>query len=138
MKCKYCNSENLILEQRSKDTCHILDAQQVALKCADCGKFIKWCPKTERKFYYLNTNKIYNKLIDQENDHEKLIDDFQQERENLCKQIQMQNNARKRLVQALKNQRYVICEEIRAFFEVNPSTVEWDYLNEILNQIENE
>ena len=55
MKCKYCGSENLVLEQRSKETNYILDANQVALKCADCGKFIKWCPKGDRKYYYANT-----------------------------------------------------------------------------------
>lgn len=32
--------------------------------------------------------------------------------------------------------RHEICEKIRAYFEVNPDVVEWDYLNEILNQIE--
>ena len=52
MNCKYCNSKNLILEQRSKETDDILNAQQVALICKDCGKFIKWCPKSERKLYF--------------------------------------------------------------------------------------
>ena len=32
--------------------------------------------------------------------------------------------------------RHQVCDEIRAFFDVNPDTVEWDYLNEILNQVE--
>lgn len=32
--------------------------------------------------------------------------------------------------------RHQVCEEIRAFFDINPDTVEWDYLNEILNQVE--
>ena len=38
----------------------------------------------------------------------------------------------------MKALRHEICEKIRAYFEVNPDVVEWDYLNEILNQIEGE
>jgi predicted RNase H-like nuclease (RuvC/YqgF family) len=41
------------------------------------------------------------------------------------------------VIQDFKKQiRHQVCEEIRAFFDVNPNTVEWDYLNEILNEIE--
>lgn len=44
------------------------------------------------------------------------------------------------LIEGLKveknNIRHQVCDEIRAFFDVNPDTVEWDYLNEILNQVE--
>ena len=29
----------------------------VALKCKDCGAWLKWCPKNERKYYYHNTLK---------------------------------------------------------------------------------
>lgn len=57
MECKYCKSQNLILEQRSHETDDILNANQVAVKCADCGRFIKWCAKDERKAYYINTMK---------------------------------------------------------------------------------
>lgn len=32
--------------------------------------------------------------------------------------------------------RHQVCDEIRAFFDVNPDVVDFDYLNEILNQIE--
>lgn len=35
-----------------------------------------------------------------------------------------------------KTTRHQVCEEIRAFFDVNPDVVNFDYLNEILDQIE--
>lgn len=53
-KCKYCGSKNLYLENKSNK--NIMELPQVALKCADCGKWLKWCPKDERKLY-LNENK---------------------------------------------------------------------------------
>lgn len=62
MKCKYCESENLVLDQRSTETKDILNANSVAVKCDDCGKFQKWCPKTEREYYYLNTIKNHPEL----------------------------------------------------------------------------
>lgn len=37
-----------------------------------------------------------------EKEHDKLIDDFQQEREKLCKQIKVESDARKRFVKELK------------------------------------
>lgn len=37
-----------------------------------------------------------------------------------------------------KETRHQVCEEIRNYFEVNDHAVEFDYLNEILNQIEGE
>lgn len=82
-----------------------------------------------------------------------MIDQLQQENEQLKQQLEekdkeidelkfIQRNSRglieKVSEQAQKNLRYEICEEIRAYFEVNPNVVEWDYLNEILNQIEGE
>lgn len=54
MKCKYCNSENLVLEQQSFETNDILQANRVALRCGSCGKFIKWCAKEDRKWYLGN------------------------------------------------------------------------------------
>ena len=59
--CPKCGSENLILESRGE--LPIMDAQQVALRCADCGRWIKWCPKEERNLYlgknlYLETEKL--------------------------------------------------------------------------------
>lgn len=65
-KCKYCGSTNLFLEPRKQGQ-NILDADQVALKCKACGKWLKWCPKTERKYYYSNTaskKERYYSLID--------------------------------------------------------------------------
>ena len=43
-ECKKCGSKNLVLQQARPDG-------QVALVCADCGAWIKWCPKEERPFY---------------------------------------------------------------------------------------
>ena len=59
--CPKCGSENLILESRGE--LPIMDAPQVALRCADCGRWIKWCPKEERNLYlgknlYLETEKL--------------------------------------------------------------------------------
>ena len=53
-ECKKCGSKNLYLEPRIKGQ-DILTADMVALKCKDCGVWIKWCPKDERKYYYANT-----------------------------------------------------------------------------------
>ena len=52
--CKKCGSKNLYLEPRVKGQ-DILTADMVALKCKDCGSWLKWCPKDERKYYYANT-----------------------------------------------------------------------------------
>ena len=42
MKCKYCNSENLNFtwQEFSNGSTHI------RVDCADCGKFVKYAPKT--------------------------------------------------------------------------------------------
>lgn len=53
-ECKKCGSKNLYLEPRIKGQ-DILIADMVALKCKDCGSWLKWCPKDERKYYYANT-----------------------------------------------------------------------------------
>lgn len=53
-QCKKCGSKNLYLEPRVKGQ-DILTADMVALKCKSCGKWLKWCPKDERKYYYANT-----------------------------------------------------------------------------------
>ncbi|HIU06171.1 MAG TPA: hypothetical protein IAC46_01055 [Candidatus Onthoplasma faecigallinarum] len=50
--CKKCGSKELYLEPRIKGQ-DCLTTAMVALKCKDCGCWIKWCPKDERK-YYLN------------------------------------------------------------------------------------
>ena len=49
-ECKKCGSKNLYLEPRIKGQ-DVLTADMVALKCKDCGFWLKWCPKDERKFY---------------------------------------------------------------------------------------
>ena len=53
-QCKKCGSENLYLEPRVKGQ-DVLNAAMVALKCKDCGTWLKWCPKDERQFY-INKN----------------------------------------------------------------------------------
>ena len=52
-QCKKCGSENLYLEPRIKGQ-DVMTADMVALKCKDCGSWLKWCPKDERKYYYAN------------------------------------------------------------------------------------
>lgn len=61
-KCKYCGSSELELENKTKFS--IMDAPQVALKCAKCGKWLKWCPKDERQSYITleNSYKEYQEL----------------------------------------------------------------------------
>lgn len=53
-QCKKCGSENLYLEPRIEGQ-DVMTADMVALKCKDCGSWLKWCPKDERKYYYANT-----------------------------------------------------------------------------------
>lgn len=53
-ECKKCGSKNLYLEPQIKSQ-DVLTANMVALKCKDCGSWLKWCPKDERKYYYANT-----------------------------------------------------------------------------------
>lgn len=53
-QCSKCGSENLYLEPRVKGQ-DIMTANMVALKCKDCGSWLKWCPKDERQFY-INKN----------------------------------------------------------------------------------
>lgn len=123
-KCKYCGNENLILEPRIAGQ-DIMTADQVALKCADCGKWLKWCPKDERKFYLKKVDK------DQQ------IAEFKAENE--------------KLQQQLKDNTKQVCEKIRDYITSNKKD-EYDYyndefsgrytvnvkdLNKFLNQIEN-
>ncbi len=51
MTCKYCGSGNLILRGKTDNP---MTENQVALVCADCGKWIKWVPKSERIMYLKN------------------------------------------------------------------------------------
>lgn len=48
--CNKCGSKNLYLEPRIKGQ-DVLIADMVALKCKDCGSWLKWCSKDERKYY---------------------------------------------------------------------------------------
>ena len=48
--CKYCQSENLYLEPKNEAD-DVLTANQVALKCKDCGKWLKWVKKEDRRKY---------------------------------------------------------------------------------------
>lgn len=49
-QCKKCGSKNLFLEPRMKGQ-DVMTADMVALKCKDCGAWLKWSPKDERKYY---------------------------------------------------------------------------------------
>lgn len=55
-QCKKCGSENLYLEPRIEGQ-DVMTADIVALKCKDCGSWLKWCPKDERKYYIHNQPK---------------------------------------------------------------------------------
>lgn len=71
-ECKYCGSKNLVLENKSKLS--IMEAPQVSLKCADCGKWIKWCPKDERKFYLKEVDKDHQ-IAELKAENERLKDE---------------------------------------------------------------
>lgn len=58
-QCQKCGGKNLYLEPRVKDQ-DIMTANMVALKCKDCGNWLKWCPKDERQFYI--NKKQHNKI----------------------------------------------------------------------------
>ena len=60
-ECKKCGSKNLYLEPRIKGQ-DVLTADMVALKCKDCGFWLKWCPKDERKFYLKQPKDQWQKL----------------------------------------------------------------------------
>lgn len=51
-KCKYCQSEHLYLESKNERE-DVLIANQVALKCKDCGKWLKWVKKEDRTKYVI-------------------------------------------------------------------------------------
>ena len=60
-ECKKCGSKNLYLEPRIKGQ-DVMTADMVALKCKDCGFWLKWCPKDERKFYLKQPKDKWQKL----------------------------------------------------------------------------
>lgn len=59
-ECKRCGGKNLYLEPRIKGQ-DILSADMVALKCKDCGSWLKWCPKDERAKYFKHTQSYEQK-----------------------------------------------------------------------------
>ena len=69
-ECKKCGSKNLYLEPRIAGQ-DVLTADMVALKCKNCGAWVKWCPKNERQYYI-------NKQIDK---WQKLKEYIQKDRE---------------------------------------------------------
>ena len=83
-KCKYCGSENLYLENKTNR--NIMELPQVALKCANCGKWLKWCPKEERK-YYLGEFKKLNQR------HEIQIEELQKQLFNKEKDLELIANS---------------------------------------------
>jgi hypothetical protein len=67
--CKYCGSKNLYLEPRIEGQ-DVLTADMVSLKCGDCNKWLKWCPKTERQLFILKARK--NNINELREENEKL------------------------------------------------------------------
>lgn len=63
-QCKKCGSENLYLEPRVKEQ-DVMTANMVALKCKDCGTWLKWCPKDERH-KYIHKESIWGKYTKSE------------------------------------------------------------------------
>ena len=76
-ECKKCGSKNLYLEPRIKGQ-DVLTADMVALKCKDCGFWLKWCPKDERKFYLKQPKDKWQKLKEwiKENKYKQLDDRY--------------------------------------------------------------
>lgn len=62
-ECKRCGGKNLYLEPRIKGQ-DVMTADIVALKCEDCGAWLKWCPKNERVKYIKNTQ-AFEHIINQ-------------------------------------------------------------------------
>ena len=64
-KCKYCESENLYLAPKNEGE-DPLTANTVAIKCKDCGKWLAWCPKADRKLYAKNAqNSVETQKVEQ-------------------------------------------------------------------------
>ena len=74
-QCKKCGSENLYLEPRVKGQ-DVMTADMVALKCKDCGNWLKWCPKDERQFYInkKQENKVEQCWVIQRDDDARYFD----------------------------------------------------------------
>lgn len=105
-KCKYCGSSELELENKTKF--NIMDAPQVALKCAKCGKWLKWCPKDERQLYIKNSsNRRYQYYWNGFDCKEIVIDTYAKSRYEGCEIVVDLLNDKdeeiKRLKEELKN-----------------------------------
>lgn len=92
-KCKKCGSNNLILEPRIKGQ-NVLNADIVALKCRDCGIWLKWCPKNERQYYF----------------HKQLKDNWKMLKEWLQEQIEKDRQAYIR-TKMQQHTHFVACEK---------------------------
>ncbi len=79
-------------------------------------------------------------LAEKDNDHDMLIDDFQQERENLCNQIKTESDARKRAVEKFKQIRKQVCNKIKKLLQMDYNDkygyVHISCIKTILDQIE--
>lgn len=64
-------------------------------------------------------NLLKEQLSSLESNHEILIDTFQAERENLCKEIKKHSEARQRAIEKIKHLRHEICEKIREYCKNN-------------------
>lgn len=85
-KCKYCGSLELELENKTKFS--VMDAPQVALKCAKCGRWLKWCPKDERKLYIkTSSNRRYQYYWNEFDCKEIVIDTYAKTKYEGCELI---------------------------------------------------
>ena len=85
-QCKKCGSKNLYLEPRVKGQ-DIMTANMVALKCKNCDTWLKWCPKSER-INYITASQMF--------------DNFDNERENVIKQLKQQLEEKDKEIKELK------------------------------------
>ena len=107
MKCDYCGEEKGIWG-------HAV--------CADC-----YLTKKQDQIA-----KLKHQLVEKDKEIEELRDLAVGFEENFTYTL----NQKLQLEKENRNLRHEICEKIRAYFEVNDHAVDFDYLNEILNEIE--
>lgn len=100
-KCKYCGSENLILEPRVKGQ-DVLIADMVALKCGNCGKWLKWCPKNERK-NHINNIQVFEHIVNEYKPAFCVLADRDCEYMREIKQLEFENSELKKDKELLKS-----------------------------------